>query len=162
MGKNNKKKEVRIILHNVRSAHNVGSIFRTADAAGVDGIICTGYTPTPKDRFGRMRDDVAKVALGAERSVSWEHHDSIMDVLEKLEKEGFQIVAVEQSGNAADYKDVMVNTPAAFIFGNEVNGIPADVLHASDVVAQISMHGDKKSLNVSVAAGIALFGMLDL
>ena len=99
-----------VILNNIRSNENVGSIFRTADAVGVSKIFLCGYTPTPTDRFGRARADLAKVALGAEKNVEWEHSSKTADVLKRLKKEGFQIVAIEQAKNSIDYKNINPRT----------------------------------------------------
>ncbi|TSC61936.1 MAG: tRNA/rRNA methyltransferase (spou) [Parcubacteria group bacterium Gr01-1014_48] len=146
-----------VILHNIRSVHNVGSIFRTADAAGVSKIYTTGYTPGPRDRFGRARRDFAKVALGAEATVSHEHCEDIFQALQKLRADGVQIISIEQHKNALSYKKVGIQTSHAFIFGNEVEGIGEDILRASDTILEIPMHGNKESLNVSVAVGVILF-----
>ena len=81
------KREIIVILDNIRSTHNVGSVFRTADALGVDKIILIGTTPSPQDRFGRARKDIGKVALGAEKSIKWEHQEKILPVIKKLKKE---------------------------------------------------------------------------
>lgn len=151
-----------LILHNIRSVHNVGSIFRTADAAGVEKIYLTGFTPSPIDRFGRMRKDFAKSALGAEKTVLWEQKENIVPLLKKLKMERFFVVGVEQSPRAKDYKEICAESPLALVFGNEVSGLPQDVLAACDIVAEIPMRGKKESLNVSVAAGIALFRILDI
>lgn len=146
-----------LILHNIRSIHNVGSIFRTADAAGVTRIYLTGYTPTPIDRFGRTRKDFAKVSLGAERSVPWKARKDIFALLQTLKREKVNIIAAEQNANAVDYRRVKVKTPAALIVGNEVAGLSKAVLKRCDTIAEIPMRGRKESLNVSVAAGIVLF-----
>ncbi len=150
-----------LILHNIRSTHNVGSIFRTADAAGVSKIYLAGYTPTPLDRFGRPRKDIAKVALGAEMSVPWEHFSNIKTLLKKLKEEKIQIVALEQAGNSIDYKTFRPKNSFALILGNEVGGIEKSILKLCDKVIEIPMSGKKESLNVSVSAGIALFRILD-
>ncbi|PIQ68132.1 MAG: RNA methyltransferase [Candidatus Taylorbacteria bacterium CG11_big_fil_rev_8_21_14_0_20_46_11] len=150
-----------IILHNIRSTHNVGAIFRTADAVGITKIYLTGYTPTPIDRFGRPRKDIAKAALGAEDTVAWEQVLRIGTLLIKLKKEGFYIVAVEQHAKSATYTDVVPQGKTVFIFGNEIAGLPASVLKDADVIAEIPMRGEKESLNVSVSAGIALFRILE-
>jgi len=155
-----KQKDIFLVLHNIRSIHNVGSIFRTADCLGVSEIILAGYTPTPNDRFGRLRKDFAKVSLGAETFVPWKHFPKISEVLKFLEDRKVYIVAVEQAPNAVDYKKVKPKLPVAFIFGNEVGGVPSEVLSRADVVAEIAMQGSKESLNVSVAAGVALARML--
>src|ERR1700690_1096716 len=85
-----------LVLHNIRSVHNVGSIFRTADAAGVSRIILSGYTPAPVDRFGRARKDFSKVSLGTEKTVSWEQTKQLTPALKKLKKEGYKLIAIEQ------------------------------------------------------------------
>ncbi len=151
-----------LILNNIRSVHNVGSIFRTADGAGVGKIYLIGTTPAPTDRFGRPRPDLSKVALGAERSLKWEHLPSAEALIQKLKKEGVQIIALEQSPDAIDYKEVKLKYPSAIILGEEVHGIPKEILDQCDIICQIPMKGKKESLNVSVAAGIALFRILDI
>jgi tRNA G18 (ribose-2'-O)-methylase SpoU len=136
----------------------VGSIFRTADAAGVSKIFLTGYTPTPLDRFGRERKDFIKVSLGAEQSVPWEAVPQLSPVLKKLKKDGYKILAIEQSRNSTslfDYKPT--GNKIAIIMGNEVLGISPQSLKYADHILEIPMRGTKESLNVSVAAGIALF-----
>src|SRR3989344_9174974 len=164
-------KEVAVLLHNVRSAHNVGSIFRTADAAGVSKAYLTGYTPTPRDRFGRPRKDIAKAALGAQMHVPWEHERSSSKVIKRLKREGFVIVGVEQDARATDYQNFRVDRKTLFIFGNEVRGISRSLRDACDELIEIPMRGamvrhahhprhsrlGKESLNVSVAAGVILF-----
>ena len=153
--------EVVVILHNIRSVYNVGSVFRTADAVGVSKIYLTGYTPTPLDRFGRERKDVAKSALGAQKSVAWEYAKSVGSVIKKLKKEEFEIVAVEQSEYSIDYKKYKPEQKVAFLFGNEVRGVSKQLLSKCDKIIEIPMKGKKESLNVSVSAGVVLFGVLD-
>ncbi len=148
---------VYLILHNVRSVHNVASIFRTADAAGVAKIYLTGYTAIPFDRFGRKRKDFAKVSLGAEESVPWEHHTSAGSLVRELRKKKVYCVAVEQAKESVDYRRVRVRQRTAFLFGNEVSGLSSSLLKHCDAVAEIPMRGRKESLNVAVAAGIVLF-----
>ena len=154
--------EIYILLHNIRSTHNVGSIFRTADALGVTKIYISGYTPTPLDRFSRARKDIAKVALGAEKSIVWEYIENPRKLLQKYKKDKIHIIALEQSENSVDYKKIKINFPVLFVMGNEVKGIEQDVLFLCDVVAEIPMRGEKESLNVSVAFGVGLFRMLNL
>ena len=154
------RKEIYILLHNIRSTHNVGSIFRTADAAGVTKIFISGYTPTPTDKFGKPRSDIAKTALGAQISIPWEFVRLPMSDIEKMRQSGVQIVAIEQVKNSVDYKKVKVKYPALFLVGNEVKGLSPALLKKCDVVAEIPMKGQKESLNVSVSFGIALFRML--
>jgi tRNA G18 (ribose-2'-O)-methylase SpoU len=149
-----------LIIHNVRSVQNVGAMFRTADAAGIDKIYLTGYTPTPLDRFGGKRGDFAKSALGAEEFVSWEQKKNILPLLARLKQENFLIIGIEQAKDSIDYKNVKIKNKNAFIVGAEVTGIPKNILKKCDIIAEISMRGKKESLNVSVACGIALFGMM--
>lgn len=157
-----KNKDVFIILHNIRSVQNVGSIFRTADATGISKIFLTGYTPLPVDRFGRKRKDFSKTALGAETSVSWEHIKSINTLIKKLKERKVEIIAVEQAKNAIDYKKLKIEFPVAFIFGNEVRGLSKNILDKCDKISQIPMLGKKESLNVSVSVGIFLFRALNI
>lgn len=155
-------REIYLVLENIRSVHNVGSIFRTADACGVSKIYLIGVTPTPKDRFGRIRKDLAKVALGAEKNIVWEQIDSSLEVLKNLKTDGFQIISIEQSENSVDYKEVKSQEKVVFVLGAEVEGLSKSVLDLSDIVAEIPMKGKKESLNVSVAAGVALFRILEI
>ncbi|MFA6227415.1 MAG: TrmH family RNA methyltransferase [Candidatus Paceibacterota bacterium] len=159
MAKDIKYKKV-VVLDNIRSVYNVGSIFRTSDALGVDKIYLCGCTPTPKDRFGRERKDLAKVALGAERNIEWEYAKDTAELLKKLKKEKYQIVAVEQAENSVNYKKVKTGKTVALVMGEEVNGMSKKVLKLADVIAEIPMQGKKESLNVSVAFGIAGYEIL--
>lgn len=146
-----------VILHNIRSAHNVGSVFRTSDGAGVTKLFLTGYTPAPKDRFGRVHTEIAKTSLGAVETVLYEQADDVLALIAYLKSAGVQIVAVEQTAHAVDYHAFKALGDTAFIFGNEVTGIEPEVLDACDVHIQIPMSGTKESLNVSVCAGVILF-----
>lgn len=152
-----KRPEIYVVLHNIRSARNVGSIFRTADAAGVLKVYLSGYTPAPLDRFGRRRKDISKTALGAEAFVPWERHARVGPLLKKLSAEGVRIVAVEQSPKAKNYLKLKISGRTAFVFGNEVRGLSESVLEKADEAIELPMRGEKESLNVSVAAGIILF-----
>lgn len=151
-----------LVLHNIRSVHNVGAIFRTADACGISKIFLTGYTPLPVDRFGRDRKDVQKAALGAEKNVDWEQFFEVNELLEKLKKENVSIVSVEQSKNSIDYKDFKIKKDTAFVLGNEVDGVSEEILNQSDEIIEIPMVGKKESLNVSVSAGVVLFRVLNI
>jgi 23S rRNA (guanosine2251-2'-O)-methyltransferase len=155
-------KKAYILLHDIRSVHNVGSIFRTSDALGITKIFLTGHTPTPLDRFGNPRKDFAKVALGAEKTVPWEYSENAEDVILKLKKEGLRIVAIEQSPAAVDYKKIVVDRDTLFIFGNEVEGVSKNILELADAIAEIPMKGAKESLNISVAFGAAMFRILNV
>ena len=156
------KKELVIVLDNIRSVHNVGSIFRTSDALGVNKIFLCGCTPMPKDRFGRERKDLAKVALGAEKSIAWEYCESTEDVVKKLKKEKVQIIALEQAKNSIDYKKVKTKNKVVIVLGEEVHGLTKKVLDLVDIVMEIPMNGIKESLNVSVAFGVAAFRILNI
>jgi tRNA G18 (ribose-2'-O)-methylase SpoU len=166
-GKNGPK--VSILLHDIRSVHNVGSVFRTADAFGVSKIYISGYTPSPKDRFGRMRADIAKVALGAEQMVPWEVVEgSVADFVKGWKKTGAKVVVLEQDARSVSLNDarekILGNVAAGaveilLIPGNEVGGVECDLLDLADIIAEIPMNGKKESLNVSVSVGIALFGL---
>lgn len=153
-------KQSAVLLHNIRSAHNVGSIFRTCDAAGIVKLYLSGYTPTPIDRFGRPQKDIAKTALGAEIDVTWECAKNPNTIIRRLKKDGWSVVGVEQDKHSIDYR---LHTPAQrtlYIFGNEVRGISTQLRSACDELLEIPMQGKKESLNVSVAAGIILFSAL--
>ena len=166
------KREAILILDNIRSTYNVGAIFRTADAGGISKIYLAGYTPAPLDRFGRKRKDIAKSALGAEESMPWESVQSTEKLIKKLKKQKYKIIAIEQSENSIDYKKVKIDPPksdksdrarkTAFILGTEVTGLPKKILSLCDIVAEIPMKGEKESLNVSVAFGVAIFRMLGI
>jgi 23S rRNA (guanosine2251-2'-O)-methyltransferase len=162
-----------VVLHNIRSVHNVGSIFRTADAAGVGRIFLTGYTPTPLDRFDIPRKDFAKVSLGAEKSVQWTYRATLAQALRELREEGYYIAAVEQNKNSislfkfrsrrrdpAKGRGKTQKKPLAIVLGNEVRGLSPAALEQVDKIVEIPMRGKKESLNVSVAAGVALFTLL--
>jgi 23S rRNA (guanosine2251-2'-O)-methyltransferase len=149
-----------LVLDNLRSIENVGSIFRTAEALGIEKLILIGTTPTPLDRFGRKRKDLAKVALGAEDYLPWEYYKEITYCPINLKKEGYEILALEQSKESILISDFKPINKFALILGNEVEGIDKEVLKGCDHILEIPMIGKKESLNVSVAAGIALFELL--
>lgn len=153
--------EIYLVLHNIRSSHNVGAIFRTADAIGVTKIYLTGYTPAPLDRFGRERGDLAKAALGAEKVVSWEQVRNPTSLLVKLKNEKFFIIGLEQEVRAVDYKKISPHTKTAVVVGNEILGLSKQIRNKCDQITQIPMRGKKESLNVSVATGIAMYRLFD-
>jgi len=151
-----------LILHNIRSTENVGAIFRTSDAVGINKIYITGYTPAPLDRFGKKRSDIAKSALGAEEFIPWEQKKLVCPVIAKLKRDGFKIIAIEQDKKSIDYKKVKLGKKNVFLVGNEVTGIDKKTLEKCDIVAEIPMKGKKESLNVSVSFGVAMFRMLNI
>lgn len=160
--RNGKNEVVAVLLHDIRSTHNVGSIFRTSDALGVNKIFMSGYTPTPIDKYGRARKDIAKVALGAEKTIPWEYSEDPNKIIKKLKTDGFSVIAIEQSESSMDYKKVKFKYPVLFVVGNEVDGVDRKILSLCDVVAEIPMKGEKESLNVSVAFGVAVSRILGI
>ena len=159
-----------VIAHDIRSVHNVGSIFRTADAAGVEKIFLCGITPAPLDRFKQVRADFAKVALGAENYIPWESVKTTGEVVKQLKEEGYGIFALEQSKKSVTYYEEAArlarmpaarraDTRVAIILGNEVAGLPPAILRSADRILEIPMMGRKESLNVAVAFGIVAFGL---
>lgn len=178
--------EITLILHNIRSTHNVGSIFRTAEGFGVKEIILSGYTPYPQlpselQRFqkpsrtinnpvkvepshGRLphiaeklTSQIHKTALGAEKLVPFTHVENIM---EWLEQSTIPLVALEQASDSVPLPEFTPPAKFALLLGEEVHGIIPELLHQADHIIEIPMFGQKESFNVSVAAGIALYGML--
>ena len=142
-----------LILDNVRSLNNIGSVFRTADAFLIDKIYLCGITATPPHK------DIQKTALGATDSVNWVYAESTHTVIKDLQKEGVVIAAIEQAENAVLLQDFKVerNTSYALIFGNEVKGVQQEIVSSSDVVIEIPQFGTKHSLNISVSAGVAVW-----
>lgn len=137
-----------VIAHDIRSLHNVGSIFRNAAAFGVEKLFCTGYTAVPP------RKEIAKVSLGAEDMVSWEHGD-IVDVVTRLRADGYRVIGLETGEGAVDIASV-VQDRIALVLGNEVDGIDVTTRALLDGIVEIPM-AKKRSLNVSVASGIAMY-----
>lgn len=158
----NKKKELVLVLDNIRSNFNVGSIFRIADCAGVDKIILGGITPAPKDRFGRDNNELKKVSLGADDNVSWKSVSSVSRLIGQLKKDGYFIVSLEQDSRSLDYKKFKMKEKTALILGNEVDGVNKNILKKSDQIIEIKMNGKKESLNVAVAGGITVFRILNV
>lgn len=140
-----------LILPDIRSCHNVGAMFRTADACGVDKMYLTGYTAQPP------KPQIDKVSLGAELWVPWEHRAGAGELVAELKAAGVQIVALEKTGASRPIGEVAFRAPVALIVGNEVDGVSAELLALCDAVAHIPMYGRKESLNVSVAAGMAMY-----
>lgn len=144
-------KEVIAICHNIRSAFNVGSIFRTAEGAGVTRIILGGYSAHPP------HPKLAKTALGAEKAIPYQRVWHTWQAIDELKKNGYHIVALEQTKNASDLFKFKPKFPIALILGNEVKGLSKGILTRCDHVIEIPMYGQKESLNVSVAFGIAIY-----
>lgn len=153
---------IHVLLHDLRSTHNVGSIFRSADGAGVHKVYLSGTTPTPVDRFGRERSDIRKVSLGAEKSVPWEYVADPLAVIGNAAAHAFTTVAVEQTDHSIAYTELTRPTPLMLVFGNEPDGLPTEVIDVCDLAVEIPMLGTKESLNVSVAAGVVLYHLATL
>lgn len=147
------KAPVVIILDRVRSMHNVGSVFRSADAFRVESICLCGYTPTPPHR------DIQKTALGATETVHWKHYATTLEAVHRFREKGYQILSVEQTHHSIPLQQFVpeAGRPYALVFGNEVDGVAEEVLLASDAVLEIPQWGSKHSLNISVSAGIVLW-----
>lgn len=149
------KLPVILILDDVRSMHNVGSAFRTADAFGIEAIYLCGYTPTPPHR------DIRKTALGAEDTVRWQHFPDIRGAIEAVQAAGYRIAAVEQAHNSRGLQDYQWdNQPLALIFGNEVNGVSDEGLAAATDCIEIPQTGSKHSLNISVSVGVVIWELV--
>jgi 23S rRNA (guanosine2251-2'-O)-methyltransferase len=159
------EKVLYLIIHNVRSAYNVGAILRTADGAGVKKIYLTGYTPRPfkkdKDRYPtNAQKMIAKTALGADETVAWEKTKNTSILMEKLKRKKIQVLALENNIKSQDMGKFKPGYPCALILGNETEGIDRKIIKKCDAVLSIPMRGQKESLNVSVAAGIAMYELL--
>ena len=160
-----KTPETIVVLDNIRSAYNVGSIFRTAEGAGVTRIFLVGVTPAPVDRFGRIQPQIAKTSLGAAYLVPWEKigdgttiaSQEAINLQAELATQGFVIVAVEQAPQAIQLASFVAAAKVAYIFGNEITGVQPSLLAAADQIVEIPLAGKKESLNVAVTAGIILF-----
>ncbi|MGB3541970.1 TrmH family RNA methyltransferase [Rubrivirga sp.] len=144
-----------VVANDIRSAHNVGSIFRTADSAGLEGVVLTGFTPTP-DHAG-----VGKSALGAQDAVPWSQAGTVLEAVASLRERGFTIAALERTPGALEIDAIEADAfPLALVLGNEVWGVPDDVLEDADLVIGLPQYGVKASLNVSVAFGVAAYGLV--
>jgi 23S rRNA (guanosine2251-2'-O)-methyltransferase len=153
---NKKHPDISILLYNIRSCFNVGAIFRTADGAGIRHLFLTGITPAPP------RPQIDKVSLGAETWVPFSSHRQPVRQIKKLKKEGYQILALEQSKTSIPYFNFKTKTNQKYvlILGAEVTGLPKKILDLCDHVLEIPMHGRKESLNVGIAGGIVLFDLI--
>lgn len=142
-----------VILDNVRSLNNIGSVFRTCDAFLIEKIYLCGITATPPNK------EIHKTALGATDSVAWEYEENTLSAVEKLKEQGAYIISIEQAENSTMLNDFQPNGKQkyAIIFGNEVKGVEQEVVSASDEVIEIPQYGTKHSLNISVSAGIAIW-----
>lgn len=157
-------RKIAIVVHNVRSCHNVGSILRSADGLGAR-VYLTGYTPYPLKKNDprlphvakRAANQIAKTSLGAENSVVWQQYDQVQDAIDYLRSCGMKIIALEQSAKAINLPEFKPPENCALIVGPEVTGLEGEVLDQTDEIVEIPMQGKKESFNVAVAAAIALY-----
>ncbi|MCX7546739.1 RNA methyltransferase [Xanthomarina sp. F1114] len=150
-----KKTPLIIVLDNIRSLNNIGSVFRTSDAFLIEKIYLCGITATPPHK------DIHKTALGSTETVSWEYVENTIDLVEKLKKDHIKIVSIEQAENATMLNDFnpVQKTTYALVFGNEVKGVAQDIVSNSDVVLEIPQFGTKHSLNISVSCGVVVWDL---
>jgi 23S rRNA (guanosine2251-2'-O)-methyltransferase len=148
-----KKTPLIIVLDNIRSLNNIGSVFRTSDAFLIEKIYLCGITATPPHK------DIHKTALGSTDTVDWEYVESTLELIEKLKAEGVNVISIEQAENAILLNDFTPKqqTTYAIVFGNEVKGVSQSVVSASDMVIEIPQFGTKHSLNISVSAGVVVW-----
>ncbi|NRB83075.1 MAG: RNA methyltransferase [Winogradskyella sp.] len=151
--KNAEKSPIIIVLDNIRSLNNIGSVFRTSDAFLIEKIYLCGITAQPP------HNDIRKTALGSTETVDWEYHEHTQDVIENLKADNVAICSIEQAEEATMLNDFIIeqNTKYAFVFGNEVKGVQQEVVDRSDVVIEIPQFGTKHSLNISVSAGVVIW-----
>lgn len=151
--KNSEKTSLIIILDNIRSLNNIGSVFRTADAFLIEKVYLCGITAQPPHK------DIQKTALGATESVRWEYFEDTLNLIRRLQTEGVIVASIEQAQNSIslDVFSIQKNKTYAIIFGNEVKGVAQEVVSASDLVIEIPQYGTKHSLNISVSAGIVVW-----
>ena len=154
--KKTKKHPIIVILDNIRSAHNVGSIFRTCDAFLIKKIYLCGITPQPPS------NEIRKSALGATNSIEWSYEKDTKDVIKLLKQEGYHIVGVEQAEDSTKLEEFNTDNPTALIFGHEVDGISQEIINICDDIVEIPQYGTKHSLNISVCAGLVIYKTMTL
>ncbi|MGV6830805.1 MAG: RNA methyltransferase [bacterium] len=144
-----------VVLDNIRSLNNIGSVFRTSDAFLIEKIYLCGITAKPPHK------DIQKTALGSTESVAWEYYDTTLEVANKLQKQGVEILSIEQAENATMLQDFIPNknTTYAIIFGNEVKGVQQEIVSMSNHVIEIPQYGTKHSLNISVSCGVVIWDL---
>ena len=148
-----------VVLDNLRSLYNTGSILRTADASGVERVVLCGITPRP-DQGSRQRRAIAKTALGAEESVAWEYEPTTRAALERFRAAGYEIAVVETAPEALTLFEWTPRWPVCLVFGHERSGVSDDLASEFDIVVRIPMLGQKRSLNVATAAGVVLYELV--
>jgi 23S rRNA (guanosine2251-2'-O)-methyltransferase len=157
------------MLDNIRSTYNVGSIFRTADAFQVDEIILCGITPYPHIKNdtrlphlqSKITTQISKTSLGAEKTIAYRYFSDSAEAIRSLRSKGYNIYALEQSKNSTKLREFKPKSPYVIVLGNELEGISNSILNSVDATLEITMHGKKESLNVSVVAGIGLYQLFN-
>lgn len=148
------RRPVSVVLDNIRSLYNVGSIFRTSDAAGVERLYLTGITGQPP------RPEISKAALGADQSVRWEYFSDSANIVRQLKGRGYSIVILEHTDESRTYHQVQYRFPLCLVVGHEISGVSDAVVELADIAVEIPMFGLKRSLNVAVAYGIAIYEIM--
>ncbi|MCL4481401.1 MAG: RNA methyltransferase [Bacteroidetes bacterium] len=151
------KLPITVVLDNIRSSHNIGSVFRTSDALLTEKIYLCGISATPPDK------EIRKTALGAENTVPWEYHASTLEAVAGLKEKGYTVIAIEQVEKSISLPDYLpvVNSKLALVFGNEVKGVQQEVVDQCDLAIEIPQYGTKHSFNISVSAGIVLWDLFN-
>ncbi len=146
------KVSIVVVLDNLRSGLNVGSVFRTSDAFAIEAVHLCGITPVPPHK------EIFKTAIGAEHTVQWQHFESISDSIEMLKEEGYKVIGIEQTDHSIELNELTISTDEkwAIVMGNEVEGISDNVLPMLDIAVELAQYGTKHSLNVAVCAGIVI------
>lgn len=165
MGYSNRMRSIIVIAHDIRSTHNIGSLFRTAEGLGVEKIICSGYTPYPLSDDDKRLPHIAhkidsqihKTALDAEKLVPWEQTHDVNQIIHDLQADGYQVVALEQSDSSVALPDFKPPEKLAILLGREVEGIAPDLIRICDATVEIPMLGKKESFNVVQAAAMILY-----
>jgi tRNA G18 (ribose-2'-O)-methylase SpoU len=158
-------RDIRIILPDIRSAHNVGSIFRTADCFGASHIYFCGYTPYPRTENDtrlpheseKITKQISKTALGAESTISFSRHQDIHELIKELKEDGYAVASIEQAKDSVKLSDYKPAKKIAIILGNEVNGLDEKIIRNTDITLEIPLLGNKESLNVSSTCAIVLY-----
>lgn len=154
-----------LIAHNLRSCHNVGSLFRTAEGLGIEKIILSGYTPYPAMVHDirlphiaiKITQQIQKTALGAEQTLTWEHYHTALEPITNLQKNGYKVIAIEQHPSSIALPEFTPTDKIALIVGREVEGLEDDVIALTDDIVEIPMYGKKESFNVVQAAAMAMY-----
>ena len=161
------KRSIILIAHNIRSTHNVGAIFRSCEGFGVTKLYLTGYSPYPMQKnddrlphiIDKLTKQISKTALGAEKQLAFSHHENLSKLLASLSADGYEIAGLEQDENSTPLPEFKPPAKLALIIGEEVSGLTPEIRAQCQVLLEIPMFGRKESFNVSVATGIALYGL---